>query len=79
MKKTGKLFMYAQVSGIVPFCLRLLTEQMGWDPVEVMRICTSVSHEMLVASQDSEKMKGFGFLLRVMKGRKPTREEQDAA
>lgn len=77
MKNIGHLFMIAQMCGIVPLCLRVLTEQMGWHPGEVIRVCEVVTNEMKATCLDAEKAKGLGFKVRVVKGRKPTLEEQD--
>ena len=76
-KRIGKLFMIAQMCGIEALCLRVLTEQMGWDPDEVRRVCDIVSDDVRVVSMDSEKARGLGFMVRVVKGRKPTVAEQE--
>ena len=78
-RKISTHFMSAQLRGVEPLCLRPLTEQMDWDPVEVRRLCHIVRADIRAVCMDAEKAKGLGFMVRVMKGRKPTVEEQAAA
>lgn len=77
MKKTGHMFMLAQMCGVVALCWRVLIEQMGWDPAEVVRVCEIVTAETKNICLDGERAKGLGLMVRVLKGRKPTLEEQD--
>ena len=76
-KRVGKLFMIAQMCGIEALCLRVLTEQMGWDPAEVRRMCDIVSMDVRAVAVDAKKARGLGILVRVVKGRKPFPGEQD--
>jgi SAM-dependent methyltransferase len=76
-KKIGKLFMIAQMCGIEALCLRILTEQMGWDPAEVRRMCDIVSEDVRAVAVDAKRARGLGILVRVVKGRKPFPGEQD--
>lgn len=75
-KKIGKWFMIAQMCGIEALCLRVLTEHMGWDPAEVRRMCDIVSEDVRAVASDAKKARGLGFLVRVVKARKPLPGEQ---
>ncbi|KAG0648238.1 Velvet complex subunit LAE1 [Hyphodiscus hymeniophilus] len=75
MKKIAHLFMVVQMCGIEALCLRILTEQMGWDLSEIKKICNIVTTEMKIACLDAERAKGLGFLVRVVKARRPTLDE----
>jgi hypothetical protein len=75
-KKIGKLFMIAQMCGIEALCLRILTEQMRWDPVEVRKMCDMVSEDVRAVAVDAKRARGLGILVRVVKGRKPFPGEQ---
>ena len=78
-RRIAKLFMIAQMCGIEALCLRVLTEQMGWGLSEIRKICDIVTTEMRIACLDPERARGLGFLVRVVKGRKPTLEELESA
>ena len=78
MKKIAHLFMIVQMCGIEALCLRILTEQMGWDRAEIARICNIVTAEMKAACYDAERARGIGFLVMVVKGRKPELGEMES-
>jgi SAM-dependent methyltransferase len=76
-KAIGHLFLIAQLCGVEALCLRMLTEQMGWTLDEIRRICDIVSTEIKLVAKDAEKAKGLGFLVKVVKARKPFPSEGD--
>ena len=79
MKKFAKLFMITQMCGIEPLGLRSLTQQMGWSVEEVKRISGIVTAEMKSACLNRARARGIGFLVRIVKARKPTLDEEGSA
>jgi len=67
----GKLWLFACLLGVEALCLRLLTQQLGWDPDDVKRMCRTVSDEMKAVGYDAERAKGLVFRVKVLVGRKP--------
>jgi len=73
---TGKHFLVATVTGVEALCLRILTEQMGWDYNEVQRIAEIVQDSVWQTALDPEKAKGMGFRVKVLTARKPDWTEE---
>ncbi len=69
-KNLGKHFLVAQLCGIESFCLRPLTEQLGWDVEKVRKLCDSVTQSVRTASLDPDS-KGLGFTMIIVTARKP--------
>ncbi|KAF4625057.1 hypothetical protein G7Y89_g13111 [Cudoniella acicularis] len=76
-QQIGKHFLVAQLCGIEALCLRPLTETLGWDPVEVRRMCDIVTNGVRAIALDAEGAKGLGVKVKVLVGRKPGGDAED--
>lgn len=74
-RQIGKHNLVAQLSGLEAVCLRPLTEVLGWDPIEVRRICQVVNESFRALALDPVKGHGLGIGVRIMTGRKPGAED----
>lgn len=77
-RQIGTHNLVAQLSGLEAVCLRPLTEVLGWDPIEVRRICTIVNESFRDLALDPVKGEGLGIGVRIMTGRKPGGEEESS-
>ena len=57
--KIGKVFMITQLCGIEALCLRVLTEQMSWDPAEIRRMCSIVTEDVKEVALDVSRARGW--------------------
>lgn len=67
----GKHFLVATIAGIEAVSLRVLSEHMGWEYSEIMRLCEVVRDACWKTALDTEKSKGMSFRVKVLTGRKP--------
>lgn len=74
-KKVGKHFLVTQLSGIEAVCLRLFTEQLGWDVEKVNEICSATMKLTRAVAMNPKKSHGLGFNMRILVGRKPSGPE----
>ncbi|KAL7934496.1 S-adenosyl-L-methionine-dependent methyltransferase [Trichoderma chlorosporum] len=65
-----RLWLMALIDGIEPGALRLLTEQLGWDPEECKAVCEQVAREMANLSRHPSA-KDLVIKLRLAIARKP--------
>lgn len=70
-KSAGKIWLISCLDSLEAMCLRLLTEQMGWDPDKCKATCESVAREMADLAKDPEKSKGMVVKICIIVGRKP--------
>ncbi|KAH8594763.1 putative Demethylmenaquinone methyltransferase [Bisporella sp. PMI_857] len=71
VRRVGKHFLIAVVNGIESLCLRVLSEQRGWDIEEIQYTVEKVGQTMWDIATDPERSKGMTFEIRVLVGRKP--------
>jgi hypothetical protein len=62
-KKIKKLFIIAQMCGIEALCLRILTEQIRWDPAKVRKMWDTVSEDIRAVAIDAKKARGLEILV----------------
>ncbi|KHO00790.1 uncharacterized protein MAM_01568 [Metarhizium album ARSEF 1941] len=74
----GKLWLMCWLDGIEAYCLRTLTEQMGWDADVVKTACRETAREIASRAQDSESCKTMVLNMRTVSARKPSRDESPA-
>ncbi|KAL2128368.1 hypothetical protein VTI74DRAFT_9273 [Chaetomium olivicolor] len=67
----GQLWLFSLMTGVEAMCLRLLTKYMGWDPVDVRRLCEQVARQLKAVAEDPTRADPFVVKLRVVAGRKP--------
>jgi hypothetical protein len=70
-KSAGKIWLISCLDVLEASCLRLLTEQMGWDPEKCKAACEQAAREMANLAKNPEKSKGLQVKMRVIIGRKP--------
>jgi SAM-dependent methyltransferase len=71
-KSAGKLWLIACLDAFEAACLRLLTEQMGWDPDRCKQACESVAREIVdLTKNHPEKSAAMITKVRIVAGRKP--------
>ncbi|KAF4123219.1 Methyltransferase domain [Geosmithia morbida] len=70
-KSAGKIWLISCLDSLEAGCLRLLTEQMGWDPDECKIACESVAREMAELAKDPAKSEGLVVKAVVIVARKP--------
>ncbi|KAM0436136.1 hypothetical protein ACHAPT_003028 [Fusarium lateritium] len=70
-KSAGKIWLIACLDGLEAHCLRLLTEQLGWDPEKCKAACERAARELANLAKDPEKSKGLQVKMRIITGRKP--------
>ncbi|KAH6890403.1 S-adenosyl-L-methionine-dependent methyltransferase [Thelonectria olida] len=70
-KSAGKIWLISCLDALEASCLRLLTEQMGWDPEKCKAACEHAAREMANLAKNPEKSKGLQIKMRVIIGRKP--------
>ncbi|KAL2205017.1 S-adenosyl-L-methionine-dependent methyltransferase, partial [Sarocladium strictum] len=70
-KTAGKIWLIACLDAWEAMCLRLLTEQMDWDPDECKAACEEAARELANLAKDPEKSKGLQVKMVVVTARKP--------
>lgn len=70
-QSAGKIWLISCLDALEALCLRLLTEQMGWDTEECKAACEAAAREMAETAKDPEKSKGLVIRVVVVVGRKP--------
>lgn len=70
-KSAGKIWLISCLDALEANCLRLLTEQMGWDPEKCKAACEAAAREMANLAKNPEKSKGLQIKMRVIIARKP--------
>lgn len=70
-KSAGKIWLVSCLDALEALCLRLLTEQMGWDADECKAACEQAARELADLAKSSEKRKGLVVKIRVVVARKP--------
>ncbi|KAL2181316.1 S-adenosyl-L-methionine-dependent methyltransferase [Thermothelomyces heterothallicus CBS 202.75] len=75
----GKFWFFSVITGIEPTALRLLTKYLGWDPDDVRELCEKVAQEIKAVADDPDRADAFVVKLRVVVGRKPLDQGQNAA
>jgi SAM-dependent methyltransferase len=74
----GKLWLMCWLDGTEAYCLRTLTEQMGWDPDVVKTSCRETAQEIAKRAQDSESSKTMTLRMRTVVARKPFGDEPNS-
>ena len=67
----GKIWLISCLDAFEAMCLRLLIEQMGWDPDECKLACEHAARELAELAKNPEVSKGLFIVLRSLVGRKP--------
>ncbi|KAK5663945.1 hypothetical protein OQA88_157 [Cercophora sp. LCS_1] len=67
----GNFWLVAILTGLEAYCLRPLTQGLGWDPNYVKELCDKVAQETKALAEDAMKSNGFATRVRVLTGRKP--------
>lgn len=70
-RTAGKIWLISSLDSFEASCLRLLTEQLGWDPDECKKVCDAAAREVANMAKDPEARKELNVKLRVLVGRKP--------
>lgn len=70
-QSAGKIWLISCLDALEALCLRLLTEQMGWDPEKCKIACENAAREMANLARDPRKSNGMGVKIVVISGRKP--------
>lgn len=70
-KSAGKIWLISCLDSLEAGCLRLLTEQMGWDPERCKEACESAAREMAELAKDPVKSEGLVVKAVVIVARKP--------
>lgn len=70
-KSAGKIWLIACLDAFEAMCLRLLVEQMGWDPDKCKAACEAAARELAELAKNPEKSKGMLTKTCVVVGRKP--------
>ncbi|KJZ76095.1 hypothetical protein HIM_04551 [Hirsutella minnesotensis 3608] len=70
-KSAGKLWLISCLDALEANCLRLLTQQMGWDPEKCKVACEQAARELANLAKDTEKAKGLLVKARTIMARKP--------
>lgn len=70
-KSAGKIWLISCLDSMEALFLRLLTEQMGWDPDECKESCENAAREFAEMAKDPEMAKGMVLKLSVVVARKP--------
>ncbi|PFH60686.1 hypothetical protein XA68_10524 [Ophiocordyceps unilateralis] len=70
-KSAGKLWLISCLDALEANCLRLLTQQMGWDPEFCKKACEQAARELASLAKDPEKAKGLLVKVRTVAARKP--------
>ncbi|KAK1756073.1 S-adenosyl-L-methionine-dependent methyltransferase [Echria macrotheca] len=73
----GNFYLFCYVTGIEAFCLRPLTQLLGWDADYVRDLCSRAAAETRALCEDPTK-EGFVVKLRALRGRKPLPSEAAA-
>lgn len=70
-KSVGKIWLIACLDAMEAMCLRLLTEQMGWDADECKAACETAARELANIAKDPVKSKDLVMKLQIVVARKP--------
>lgn len=70
-KSAGKLWLISCLDALEANCLRLLTQQMGWDPDKCKAACEQAARELANLAKDVDKAKGLLVKARTLAARKP--------
>lgn len=70
-KSVGNIWLVSCLDALEATCLRLLTEQMGWDPDKCKAACEQAARELATLAKKPEKAKGLVIKIRVVAARKP--------
>ncbi len=70
-KSVGKIWLISCLDSMEAQCLRLLTEQMGWDPDKCKEACETAAREMAELAKNPQKSKGLNMKMRIVVARKP--------
>ncbi|PHH75373.1 hypothetical protein CDD80_2438 [Ophiocordyceps camponoti-rufipedis] len=70
-KSAGKLWLISCLDALEANCLRLLTQQMGWDPEACKQACEQAARDLASLAKDPEKAKGLLVKARTVTARKP--------
>lgn len=78
-KSAGKIWLISCLDSLEASCLRLLTEQLGWDPEKCKAACERAARELANLAKNPEKSKGLQVKMRVIIGRKPLEDQPNVA
>jgi SAM-dependent methyltransferase len=67
----GKIWLISCLDSFEAYGLRLLTQELGWDPDECKAACDSAAREMANMAKDPDMRKDLSVKLRILVGRKP--------
>ncbi|PHH59574.1 hypothetical protein CDD81_2862 [Ophiocordyceps australis] len=70
-KSAGKLWLISCLDALEANCLRLLTQQMDWDPEKCKIACEQAARELANLAKDPEKAKGLLVKAKTLIARKP--------
>ncbi|RDA91508.1 hypothetical protein CP533_4584 [Ophiocordyceps camponoti-saundersi (nom. inval.)] len=70
-KSAGKLWLISCLDALEANCLRLLTQEMGWDPETCKTACEQAARELANIAKDPEKAKGLMVKARTIAAMKP--------
>ncbi|RCI13771.1 hypothetical protein L249_7988 [Ophiocordyceps polyrhachis-furcata BCC 54312] len=70
-KSAGKLWLITCLDALEANCLRLLTQEMGWDPETCKAACEQAARELANIAKDPEKAKGLMVKARTVAAMKP--------
>ncbi|EQL03486.1 hypothetical protein OCS_00809 [Ophiocordyceps sinensis CO18] len=77
-KSAGKLWLISCLDALEANCLRLLTQQMGWDPDKCKAACEQAARELANLAKDPEKAKGLLVKARTLAAQKPIEARSEA-
>lgn len=67
----GKIWLISCLDMWEAMCLRLLTQEMGWDPHECKAACEETARELANMAKDPVKSRGLLVKMKCLVGRKP--------
>lgn len=70
-KRIGKHFLVVTAIGAEALCLRVLSEQLGWEYEDIINMTEAAKNQLWNIAVDSSKSQGMSFKLRCLIGRKP--------
>lgn len=77
-QSAGKLWLISCLDALEANCLRLLTQEMGWDPDKCKAACEQAARELANLAKDPEKAKGLLVKARTLAARKPLEARSEA-
>lgn len=70
-KSAGKLWLISFLDALEANCLRLLTQQIGWDPDKCRAACEQAARELANLAKDPKKAEGLLVKAQTVMARKP--------